>query len=107
VASSISYQVRSTFGTSTPTFRNPAEKPITHSVILKVVSTNICGSHQHMVRGRIHVSNHGRITIFAGGVPLQRDGSIIGVVGVSGGSGSEDDAVATAGAPLSRPEAPW
>jgi uncharacterized protein GlcG (DUF336 family) len=60
-----------------------------------------------MVRGRIHVSNHGRITIFAGGVPLQRDGSIIGVVGVSGGSGSQDDAVATAGAPLSRPEAPW
>jgi glutathione-independent formaldehyde dehydrogenase len=55
--------------------RNPAEKPITHSVILKVVSRNICGSHQHMVRGRIHVSNHGRITIFAGGVPLQRDGS--------------------------------
>jgi glutathione-independent formaldehyde dehydrogenase len=35
-----------------PTFRNPAGKPITHGVILKVVSTNICGSDQHMVRGR-------------------------------------------------------
>jgi glutathione-independent formaldehyde dehydrogenase len=35
-----------------PTFRNPAGKPITHGVILKVVATNICGSDQHMVRGR-------------------------------------------------------
>ena len=35
-----------------PIFRNPAGKPINHGVILKVVSTNICGSDQHMVRGR-------------------------------------------------------
>src|SRR5271166_7155308 len=35
-----------------PTFRNPAGKTIDHGVILKVVSTNICGSDQHMVRGR-------------------------------------------------------
>ena len=35
-----------------PTFRNPAGKPIDHGVILKVVTTNICGSDQHMVRGR-------------------------------------------------------
>jgi len=27
-------------------------KPIEHGVILKIVSTNICGSDQHMVRGR-------------------------------------------------------
>jgi len=46
----------------------------------------------------IHASNHGRVMIFAGGVPLRRDGSIIGAIGVSGGSGSQDDAVATAGA---------
>src|ERR1700758_296550 len=46
----------------------------------------------------IHVSNHGRIMIFAGGVPLRRDGSIIGAIGVSGGSGTQDDAVARAGA---------
>src|ERR1700747_1700650 len=44
----------------------------------------------------IHVSNHGRVMIFAGGIPLRRDGSIIGAIGVSGGSGSQDDAVATA-----------
>jgi glutathione-independent formaldehyde dehydrogenase len=35
-----------------PTFRDPAGKKIDHGVILKVVSTNICGSDQHMVRGR-------------------------------------------------------
>ena len=32
----------------------------------------------------IHVSNHERVMIFAGGVPLRRDGSIIGAIGVSG-----------------------
>jgi uncharacterized protein GlcG (DUF336 family) len=46
----------------------------------------------------IHTSNHGRIMIFAGGVPLRRNGSVIGAVGVSGGSGSQDEAVANAGA---------
>ncbi|MGK3115256.1 formaldehyde dehydrogenase, glutathione-independent [Candidatus Pantoea formicae] len=35
-----------------PTFTNPAGKKIDHAVILKVLSTNICGSDQHMVRGR-------------------------------------------------------
>lgn len=35
-----------------PTFTNPAGKKIEHAVILKVISTNICGSDQHMVRGR-------------------------------------------------------
>src|ERR1700687_5145710 len=35
-----------------PTFRNPAGNTIDHGVILKVVTTNICGSDQHMVRGR-------------------------------------------------------
>ena len=35
-----------------PSFRNPAGKTIDHGVILRVVTTNICGSDQHMVRGR-------------------------------------------------------
>jgi len=35
-----------------PKLQNPAGKKIGHGVILKVVSTNICGSDQHMVRGR-------------------------------------------------------
>ena len=39
-----------------PKFENPAGKKIEHAVILKVVSTNICGSDQHMVRGRTTAS---------------------------------------------------
>ncbi|BDR09177.1 formaldehyde dehydrogenase, glutathione-independent [Comamonas thiooxydans] len=36
----------------TPKLVNPRGRRIEHGVILKVVSTNICGSDQHMVRGR-------------------------------------------------------
>ncbi len=46
----------------------------------------------------IHASNHGRVMIFAGGVPLKRSGEVIGAVGVSGGSGKDDHAVAEAAA---------
>jgi uncharacterized protein GlcG (DUF336 family) len=46
----------------------------------------------------IHASNGGRIMIFAGGIPLRRDGKVVGAVGVSGGSGDQDHAVAEAGA---------
>ncbi|XXF78159.1 heme-binding protein [Myxococcaceae bacterium GXIMD 01537] len=46
----------------------------------------------------IHASNGGRVMIFAGGVPLKRAGKVVGAVGVSGGSGEQDHAVATAGA---------
>lgn len=35
-----------------PTMQAPNGKEIHHGAILKVVSTNICGSDQHMVRGR-------------------------------------------------------
>jgi glutathione-independent formaldehyde dehydrogenase len=35
-----------------PKFEDPRGHKIEHGVILKVVSTNICGSDQHMVRGR-------------------------------------------------------
>jgi uncharacterized protein GlcG (DUF336 family) len=46
----------------------------------------------------IHVSNGGRVMIFAGGVPLRHQGKVVGAVGVSGGSGEQDHAVAEAGA---------
>ena len=46
----------------------------------------------------IHASNSGKIMIFAGGVPLKRDGQVVGAVGVSGGSGEQDHAVAEAAA---------
>src|SRR5690606_7248421 len=35
-----------------PELVTPAGKTAGHGVILKVLSTNICGSDQHMVRGR-------------------------------------------------------
>ena len=44
----------------------------------------------------IHVSNHGRVMIFAGGLPIKVNGQIAGAVGVSGGSGEQDQAVAEA-----------
>jgi len=46
----------------------------------------------------IHASNNGKIMIFAGGIPLKKEGRVVGAVGVSGGSGEQDDAVAEAGA---------
>ena len=46
----------------------------------------------------IHASNSGRIMIFAGGIPLKRDGQVVGAIGVSGGSGEQDHAVAEADA---------
>jgi len=36
--------------------------------------------------------------IFAGGIPIKQDGNVIGAIGVSGGLGAQDQAVAEAGA---------
>ncbi|MUL74561.1 heme-binding protein [Mycolicibacterium sp. CBMA 226] len=46
----------------------------------------------------IHTTNSGRVTIFAGGLPLTRDDVVVGGIGVSGGSGEEDQSIAEAGA---------
>ena len=46
----------------------------------------------------IHASNNGRVMIFAGGIPLKRGEEIVGAIGVSGGMGKQDQAVAEAGA---------
>jgi uncharacterized protein GlcG (DUF336 family) len=46
----------------------------------------------------IHASNNGKVMIFAGGVPLKRGNEVVGAVGVSGGLGKQDQAVAEAGA---------
>jgi uncharacterized protein GlcG (DUF336 family) len=45
----------------------------------------------------IHVSNIGKIMIFAGGIPLKFNGKIVGAIGVSSGSEVEDVTVAEAG----------
>jgi uncharacterized protein GlcG (DUF336 family) len=44
----------------------------------------------------IHVSNHTRVMIFAGGIPIKENGQVVGAVGVSGGSGVQDQTVAEA-----------
>jgi uncharacterized protein GlcG (DUF336 family) len=46
----------------------------------------------------IQASNDGRVMIFAGGIPLRQGGKVVGAIGVSGGSGEQDQAVAEAGA---------
>src|SRR5947209_17755505 len=46
----------------------------------------------------IHASNGGKVMIFAGGIPLKRGDEVVGAVGVSGGLGKQDQAVAEAGA---------
>ncbi len=46
----------------------------------------------------IQESNKGRVMIFAGGIPLKRDGEVVGAVGVSGGDGDQDSTVAEAAA---------
>lgn len=46
----------------------------------------------------IHASNGGAVMVFAGGIPLERQGKVVGAIGVSGGSGEQDQAVAEAGA---------
>ena len=45
----------------------------------------------------IHVSNHTRVMIFAGGIPIKENGQVVGAIGVSGGSGEQDQSVAEAG----------
>ncbi len=45
----------------------------------------------------IHATNGGRIVIFPGGIPLERDGELVGAVGVSSGTVEQDQAVADAG----------
>jgi uncharacterized protein GlcG (DUF336 family) len=46
----------------------------------------------------IQESNEGRVMVFAGGIPLKRDGQVVGAVGVSGGDGEQDTTVAEAAA---------
>jgi len=46
----------------------------------------------------IHASNDGKVMIFAGGLPLKSGDTVVGAIGVSGGSGKQDQTVAEAGA---------
>jgi uncharacterized protein GlcG (DUF336 family) len=44
----------------------------------------------------LNTTNNSRVVIFGGGVPIKRDGVVIGAVGASGGSVEQDVAVARA-----------
>ena len=46
----------------------------------------------------INASNGGKVMIFAGGIPLKKGKKVVGAIGVSGGSGEQDQTVAEAGA---------
>lgn len=46
----------------------------------------------------INTTNAGKVVIFGGGIPLVRDGVIVGAIGVSGGLVPQDIEVAEAGA---------
>jgi uncharacterized protein GlcG (DUF336 family) len=46
----------------------------------------------------IQASNEGHLVIFPGGIPLVENGTVVGAVGVSGGSVEQDQEVAEAGA---------
>lgn len=45
----------------------------------------------------LQTTDDNRIVIFGGGYPLERDGEIVGAIGVSGGAVSQDREVAEAG----------
>lgn len=45
----------------------------------------------------IHTTNDENVVIFAGGIPLERDGEMVGAIGVSGGTIDLDQQVAEAG----------
>ena len=44
----------------------------------------------------IHTMHPGKFAIFVGGFPIEVDGEVVGGIGVSGGNGEQDIAVATA-----------
>lgn len=70
-----------------PRMEDPAGRKIEHGVILRVVSTNICGSDQHMVRGRTTASaglvlGHeitGEVLEVGSGVETLRKGDLVSV----------------------------
>lgn len=61
----------------------------------KALAENAQPGHQFF---GIHNSNEGRVMIFAGGVPVKHGDKVVGAVGVSGGMGDQDEAVAEAAA---------
>ncbi|OZU87788.1 DNA polymerase III subunit delta' [Virgibacillus indicus] len=44
----------------------------------------------------LNTTNNGKIVVFGGGIPLEKDGKVVGAVGVSGGAVPQDVQVAEA-----------
>lgn len=67
------------------------------SVALKVPTAELTNA---VVPGKaiygLNTTNNGRIVVFGGGIPIRKNGKIIGAIGVSGGSVEEDMRVAQA-----------
>ncbi|RYG73441.1 heme-binding protein [Lentibacillus cibarius] len=45
----------------------------------------------------LNTTNQGKIVVFGGGIPLEKDGKVLGAIGVSGGAVPQDVQVAEAG----------
>lgn len=45
----------------------------------------------------LNTTNQGKLVVFGGGIPLEKDGQVVGAIGVSGASVPEDVEVAEAG----------
>ncbi|WP_090087679.1 GlcG/HbpS family heme-binding protein [Lentibacillus persicus] len=67
------------------------------SVALKMPTTNLeeATVPQAELWG-LNTTNQGKIVVFGGGIPLEKNGKVIGAVGVSGGSVPQDVQVAEA-----------
>jgi glc operon protein GlcG len=56
---------------------------------------NIIGSQPELVVG---ITKTDRLIVFGGGVPITSNGTLVGAIGVSGGSSQQDELIASAGA---------
>lgn len=67
------------------------------SVALKMPTSNLeeAASPNNELYG-LNTTNQGRIVVFGGGIPLEKDGQVVGAVGVSGGAVAQDVQVAEA-----------
>lgn len=67
------------------------------SVALKMPTSNLeeAASPNNELYG-LNTTNQGRIVVFGGGIPLEKDGKVFGAVGVSGGAVAQDVQVAEA-----------
>ncbi|AXF55937.1 GlcG/HbpS family heme-binding protein [Salicibibacter kimchii] len=68
------------------------------SVALKMPTSNL--EEEAVPEGSLYglnTTNQGRIVVFGGGIPLEKDGRVLGAIGVSGSTVSDDVQVAEAG----------